>query len=182
MKDNIKAVHKALQDLPQGLDATYDEAMIRIRGQDSEKFKRAEQVLTWKSCTLRPLTVTEIQHALAVDSRDTDFDEEALPDKDVLVSICAGLVTIDQANNIICLVHYTTQEYFERIRITRFPDAETIIAITCLTYLSFPIFSEGHRFSDQYNPLRRYPFLHYAAQYCADHARAGQEEAVKELA
>ena len=36
--------------------------------------------------------------------------------KDVLVSVCAGLVTIDRESNIIRLVHYTTEEFFERIQ------------------------------------------------------------------
>jgi hypothetical protein len=31
-----------------------------------------------------------------------------------MVSVCAGLVTIDEESNIIRLVHHTTQEYFER--------------------------------------------------------------------
>ena len=42
------------------------------------------------------------------------LDEENLPEIEDMVSVCAGLVTIDEESNIIRLVHYTTQEYFER--------------------------------------------------------------------
>jgi hypothetical protein len=52
-------------------------------------------------------------------SRDGDCDEEPLPDENVLFSVCAGLVTINREINTIRLVHYTAQEYFERIRMTR---------------------------------------------------------------
>ena len=114
-KDNIKAVRKALLNLPRELDGMYGEAMQRIWSQDHDKVERAKQVLSWICCSLRPLTVTGIQHALAVEPGDANFDEEALPDEDILVSVCAGLVTIDQKSNIIRLVHYTIREYSERI-------------------------------------------------------------------
>ena len=142
-KDNLKAVRKALGTLPRELDDSYEEAMQRIQSQDQEKAKRAEQVLSWISYALRPLTVKEIRHALAVEPEDVDFDPEAMPDEDVLVSVCAGLVAIDRESNIIRLVHYTTQEYFERIRATRFPFAQVSIVTACLVYISFDVFTEG---------------------------------------
>ena len=95
------------------------------------------------SYAFRPLTVIEVQHALAVEPGNVNFDEDALPDEDVLVSVCAGLVTIDQESKIIRLVHYTAQEYFERISMARFPDARTSIATICLAYISFDVFAEG---------------------------------------
>jgi Ankyrin repeats (3 copies)/Ankyrin repeats (many copies) len=91
------------------LDDTYGEAMNRIWTQDDEDVKLAGQVLSWISYALRPLTIIEIQHALAVEPGDEDFDEDALPDQDILVSVFAGLVAIDQESNIIRLVHYTTR-------------------------------------------------------------------------
>jgi hypothetical protein len=183
-KDNIKAVRKALLNLPQELHGIYNEAMNRIRTQAPEKVERANQVLSWISYALRPLTVTEIRHALAVEPGDVKFDEEALPDEDLLVSVCAGLVTIDQESNIIRLVHYTTQEYFEHVRMAQFPRAQISIAVTCLTYVSFNVFAEGCCNSDQEIEvrLREYPLLGYAAQHWGDHARGPPEEEIKELA
>src|SRR5204862_913622 len=111
-EDNRRGVRRALQNLPNELNKTYDGAIKRIQGQDCQKVKRAEQVLSWVSYALRQLTVKEIQYALAVEPDDTDMDEEGLPDEGVLVSACAGLVIIDPESNIIRLVHYTAQEYF----------------------------------------------------------------------
>lgn len=39
--------------------------------------------------------------------------------------------------------HYTTPEYFERTQKRWFGNAETIIATTCITYLSFGVFETG---------------------------------------
>jgi hypothetical protein len=166
-KHNRRDVRKALENLPKELDYIYDETMLRISSQDEEDAKLAEKVLSWIFYAFRPLTIIEVQHALAVEPGNMNFDEEALPDEDVLVSVCAGLVTIDQESKIIRLVHYTTQEYFERIRVTRFRDAQTSIATACLVYISFDIFAEGCCGSDQEMEARmyKYPFLDYAARH-----------------
>ena len=57
-----------------------------------------------------------------------------------MISVCAGLVTIDEESSIIRLVHYTTQEYFERTQSNWFPNAQTDITTICVTYLSFDEF------------------------------------------
>jgi hypothetical protein len=158
--------------------------MQRIWSQGEDDTKLAEQVLYWISFAFRPLTIRELQHALAIELEDIDIDEEALSDEDLLVSVCAGLVTIDQESNIIRLVHYTTQEYFERIRRARFPDAHTIIASTCLVYISFDVFAKGYCRSNEEmeTQLHKYPFLKYAAKHWGDHTRGVQEEKIQELA
>ena len=42
------------------------------------------------------------------------FDEENLPDLEVILSDCAGLVTVNQETDVVRFIHYTTQEYFQR--------------------------------------------------------------------
>jgi hypothetical protein len=182
-EDNRKGVRKALKNLPEELNETYDNAMQRIQSQSHQQVKRAEQVLSRISYAVRPLTIKEIQCALAVEPEDTEMDEEALPDENLLVSVCAGLVTIDRESNVIRLVHYTTQEHFERIRINRFPKAQIEIARTCLTYLLFDVFAEGPCFSGEYmdTRLRENPLLRYAAMHWGDHACGDPEQMVPEL-
>ena len=99
--------------------------MKRINSQDTEDVELAKQVLSWISYAKRPLTVIELRHALAIVPEAKELDVEALMDKELLLSVCAGIVTIEHESNIIRLVHYTTQEYFERKRDCLFPDAQT---------------------------------------------------------
>lgn len=182
IQDNVRDIRRAIQDLPRELDEIYDKAMDRIGSQDAQKSKRGRQVLSWIIYAVRPVTVSEIQHALAVEPEDTDLDEDALPDRDVLVSACAGLVTVDKESDIIRLVHYTTQRYFERVRENWFPAAQVEIARTCLTYLSFRVFSTGpcpnHMLDSRYEAN---PLLLYAATYWGEHVRGTAELAVKDL-
>jgi hypothetical protein len=46
--------------------------------------------------------------------RKSELDEENLPEIEDMVSVCAGLVTVYEESNIVRLIYYTTQEYFER--------------------------------------------------------------------
>jgi hypothetical protein len=69
----------------------------------------------------------ELQHALAVEVGDSRLGEDNLERIERMVSVCAGLVTVDEESSIIRLVHYTMQEYFERTQEKWFPNAETDI-------------------------------------------------------
>ncbi|RSL97643.1 hypothetical protein CDV31_012921 [Fusarium ambrosium] len=183
-KLNRRQVRTALGSLPKELDGIYDQAMQRIQDQDEHQVVLAHRVLYWISYTLRPLTIAELRHALAVEPGDDDLDEDGLYETRDIVSVCAGLVTIDEESDQIRLVHYTTQSYFKRIGSARFPEAPSTIAKTCLTYLAFRPFAERYCSSDQEftNRLDKYPFLRYAASYWGDHVRDEADLDVRELA
>lgn len=136
----------ALEKLPTGFEAydyAYNDAMDRIEGQLADEEELAKRVLAWITCATTPLTVSELEHALAVEPEETQLDPENICPVGDMVSVCAGLVTIDEESSIIRLVHYTTQEYFERTQSHWFPDAEAYITSTCITYLSFRAFESG---------------------------------------
>jgi hypothetical protein len=78
--------------------------MNRIEGQVTDQEELAKQVLSWITCAKRPLTTTELQHALAVEFGEPELDEENLPQIEDMVSVCAGLVTVDEESGIIRLV------------------------------------------------------------------------------
>src|SRR5579859_4120405 len=115
---------KALDALPKGIDETYDEIMNRIISQRDEEAELAKRILGWITYAKEPLTTKQLQQALAVTLDSTNPDENAEPHEQILISACLGIVTVDSKSNIIRLVHYTAQEYFERIRNTQFPEAQ----------------------------------------------------------
>ena len=145
--------------------------MDRINGQKPGLKNLAIEVLQWISCAMRPLSTVELQHALAVELGQPALDEENLPQIEDMVSVCAGLVTVDEESGIIRLVHYTTQEYFERTRKQLFPNVETDVTTTCVTYLSFSTFESGYCQTDEEfeERLRSNPLYDYAAR--GHHAR-----------
>ena len=103
-KPNARQVRAALENLPEGMDGTYDEAMERVERQDDSCKELAKQVLFWITYAVRPLSVKELQHALAVIPDTTKLDPEDITRDEMLISICAGLVVIDEKRNVIGLV------------------------------------------------------------------------------
>ncbi|KAH2131752.1 hypothetical protein KXV68_000765, partial [Aspergillus fumigatus] len=145
-KKTIRKVREAIASLPKGYGAynhAYEDAMQRIEKQDMDSQQLAKDVLSWIVCAKRPLTTSELQHALAVEASDDELDEDNLPLVEDMVSVCAGLVTVDEESGIIRLVHYTTQEYFQQTQQKWFPDAESDITRICTSYLSFCPFESG---------------------------------------
>ena len=179
-KATPRTIKRALKDLPDplngsnALELAYEKAIRRIQGQEIGFAELAWRVLSWITCAKRPLTSTELQRALAIEAGDTELGEDNLQDIEEIVSLCAGLVTIDEEGDIIRLVHYTPQEYFEKIQSSSFPDAQKDIAVVCITYLSFNAFETGFCLTknELEARLRLYPLYSYAAQNWGHHARA----------
>lgn len=160
------------------LDQAYEQAMKRIEGQVADSHMLAKQVLSWITYAKRPLTTLELRHALAVEITESELDEDNLLEIEDAISVCAGLVTVDEESDIIRLVHYTTQEYFERTRNSWFPNAQNYITMTCITYLSFDTFETGFCLTDKEfeERLRSNPLYNYAARNWGHHARAASTE------
>lgn len=148
--------------------------MKRIQGQVTDQKMLAVDILSWITYAKRPLTTSELQHALATEVGHQDLIRGNISDVEDMVSACAGLITVDKESDVVRLVHYTTQQYFEREQKTWFPNAEFMITTTCITYLSFSVFESGpcRTFEELRNRLQSYRLYHYAAQHWGWHARA----------
>ncbi|RYP43193.1 hypothetical protein DL768_010045 [Monosporascus sp. mg162] len=184
-KLTLNAIRKALdgfqkqgqrfsEEKDQVLADAYSQAMERIQKQKSGFKDLAMNVLTWITYAKRPLTTSELQHALAVKVGKSKLDKGDFSQIEDMVSACLGLVTVDDGSNIIRLVHYTTQEYFERTQSQWFPNAQSDITAVCTTYLSFQVFESGFAQSDaEYKErVQAYPLYDYAARNWGHHARA----------
>jgi len=186
----VKKIRDTLNTLPQGLDATYDHAMGRIAAQGEDDHELAIRVLTWITSSFMPLDTRSLQIAVALEPSVMELDDEDLSDIDLMVSVCAGLVTIGPGHSTLGrehdslrLVHYTAQEYFLKNRGRFFPRAHSEIATALITYLSLEHFSEGPMIDRDkiYFRQLKYPLLHYAAHSWGNHVREQSDPAVKEL-
>ncbi|KAJ6264531.1 ankyrin repeat [Drechslerella dactyloides] len=177
-KTSYRDLKTALGALATGETAykvAYDEAMERINNQNPDFRRLASQVLLWIVCAKRPLTKRELQHALAVEPEadQPELDKDNIPDLRDIVSVCAGLVAIDEESNIVRLIHFTTQEYFNQTRNTWFPDAQKYIATVCVTCLSYETFYTGFKETakDFAAKIQSNALYIYAAQNWGHHIR-----------
>jgi hypothetical protein len=153
------------------LEELYDSAMDRINGQVKPHRELAYLVLSWILNARGTLRLDELQHALAVKPGDRAFNEDGVPPDSLITSVSAGLIAVHPESGQIGLVHFTVEEYFKKNKHMLFPDAEELIAMTCITYLSFYSFEQGSRLFG-FNFEVRLPFYRYAARNWGYHARA----------
>ncbi|KAF4880492.1 Vegetative incompatibility protein HET-E-1 [Colletotrichum siamense] len=183
-KRSVKAIKNALRKLATGssaYDSAYEEAMERIEGQLDEQKTLAKDALSWIVCARRPLETLELQHALAVERGTAELDSDNITELEDIVSVCAGLIAIDEQSGIIRLVHYTTQEYFERTAERWLPNAQELIVESCTAYLSFDAFTVGLAINDEGMDTSddsalnvrtwKYPLFDYAAFNWGHHAQ-----------
>ncbi|KAG4432894.1 hypothetical protein IFR05_011612 [Cadophora sp. M221] len=180
-KTTRRKIKSALDNLPEGLDSIYDELMERIKLQNPrDHADLAIRVLGWIFFAVRPLTVQEVQHALAIEEGDRDLDCDGIPDTDLLVSVCVGMVVINRESDTVTLVHYTAQEYFQRGKKHVLEHANRDIARTCLTYLHFDNINldTDHSPNNIARMLGEHTLLGYAAQHWGDHARQADDDQI----
>ncbi|KAK0703024.1 hypothetical protein B0T26DRAFT_744167 [Lasiosphaeria miniovina] len=156
------------------LDQAYDDTLRRIQEQRPNFQQIAMKALAWITHAKRPLRIVELQVALAIEIGDPGLDKDNLEKTERIISVCAGLVTIQEESEIVEFVHYTTQEYMQRKQKDLFADAESEITKSCVTYLSFNVFDSGFcptdaTFEARLQANRLYD---YAAHNWGHHARA----------
>ncbi|KAI9861609.1 MAG: hypothetical protein M1813_005219 [Trichoglossum hirsutum] len=175
-KRTKRQVLSTLERLSRGsgaLNKAYGEAIERIDGQLAGDRSLARRALSWITYAQRLLTTPELCHALAIEPGDRALNNDNVYDVEDVISVCAGLVTVDEESNIIRLVHYTTQEYFERVRLEWNPGAQEQIVVACLTYSSFDTFRSGSCADDKAfeQKLTENVFFDYSARYWSEHIR-----------
>ncbi|KAJ7278156.1 hypothetical protein C8J57DRAFT_1576421 [Mycena rebaudengoi] len=177
-RNTIKAVREALKSLPTDLEDTYNEAMDRIEAQSQDDRNIAKRVLIWIANAKRPLSVTELCEAIAIEPGTKTFDRDGLLDPDIFLSVCAGLVVINLADGSVRFIHYTTQDYMDCVQASKFPSAQTEITHGCLTYLLYNDFLQLPSSSNKLHALvQEHALLDYSFRYCLVHS-AGQPELI----
>lgn len=168
---NSKQVRKSLETLPTEIHDFYEEALERIEDYSEEDRHLAKRTLAYVYCARRPLKLEELSHALSIETHDTELDEDALPEMEIVLSISAGLIRVNEKSNTVVLVHQTFQEYLAKNPSKLFHHPEAEIAKTCLTYLSMDVFEQGPCIEGEAleQRLEDYLFLDYASHHWGHH-------------
>ncbi|KAF8881917.1 hypothetical protein BD779DRAFT_1626992 [Infundibulicybe gibba] len=93
----ITDLRRALAELPGDLKTTYDETIGRIGDEDKPL---AYHIFSWLMHAARPMTIHDLQYALAVEEGMTAIDADNLYDEGYLMSICVGLVVLHDSETI----------------------------------------------------------------------------------
>ena len=133
-------IRTALRSMPNTLVATYERVFSEIVQQDPSDRDKAKRIFQWLACSTRPLTLSELIHAVAIKNGETGIDDSDLPSNpDQILTVCGNLVR--ENGPLIEFIHLSVKEMlFTRpvglgIWDTE-ADVQLYLAQECLTYLT----------------------------------------------
>ena len=144
-------IRQTLRDLPLGLIQTYDRILLKISKSLLPKQEIALRAFQWTVCCRRPMTIEELQEAVAFETSDTAWDRDKIPDENLMIETCRGLLVRDEENRTVRFAHHTVQQYLlsspvirtqegSRFHISPRSEAENFVGQVCVTYIWFSDF------------------------------------------
>ena len=144
-------IRQTLRDLPVGLVQTYERIMLKINQSPLPKQEIALRAFRWTVCSRRPMKAEELQEAVAFDSSDMSWDRDKIPDENLMIETCRGLLVRDKEDRTVRFAHHTVQQYLlsapeirsrevSRLLVSSRSEAEAYIGQVCVTYLHFSDF------------------------------------------
>ena len=127
-------INQVLDDVPRDMELLYQRT-VDLMSQATRGKMLAKSILLWTACTTKPLTVSELEGALKIDTNDSFPRLE-----DSIAALCGQLVMVDKFGKVE-MVHETAREFLfndsldSEFAINRVL-AHTRIARACLVYLT----------------------------------------------
>lgn len=183
-----KYLEKCLRRLPQSLDETYERILCSIEFQEE-----ARRILSLLCYASRPLCVSEVIEALAVDIDDLecyDHRSRLTGGADDVLRICPGLIEIilgTDGDQEVRIAHFSVQEYLLSDRIQHGCAADFAlsgplqhgrISKACLLYLQKDELLQQILGPDL---VKQYAFARYAAEYWDHHYRQADDQSARYL-
>lgn len=185
------AVKKALKRVPKTMDQIYERILGNI---PSENIQEVSKVLKWLCFSTRPMRLTELNEVVAVQLNDDhapifDPDSRYLEPRDLL-EVCSSMIKISEPSisglpvearaDTVQLIHVSAREYLLSDRLQENPlrsfhvtkaTANTLIAMTCLSYLLYASSLNINAIKDTKKRNDDYPLLRYAHTEWPHHYR-----------
>ncbi|KAN0120604.1 hypothetical protein V8E52_004431 [Russula decolorans] len=173
-------IRRALDELPETLDETYERTLLDI---DDESWEYAHRLFQCIVVARRPLLVEELARFLTFKSEEggsLTFEENWRPEnpRDMVLSTCSSLIAVVDVKGsaVIQFSHFSVKEYLTSNRIAKglvsryyipLESAHLFVTQACLALL---IQLDEHVTR---NSIEKFPLARYAGQYWAEHAEFG---------
>jgi ankyrin repeat protein len=171
-----KAIRRALEDLPVGLEGTYVRAFANLKAQYPREENLIRRVFWWLVHSLRPLKLEELCELVVLDIGQSQMDFSAVPtNPEDLMQYFAGMAGFtERETNTVGLSHYSIQEFLLSPRILETKVAQSyagsteslnFVAGLCITYLSMDDFKIGQCLTKV--SFQRRNSTYQAFEYCS---------------
>jgi ankyrin repeat domain-containing protein 50 len=98
-----REVRRTLKTFPLKIEDVYLQSWDRILKQNEEHISLAKAVLVWVINAARPMTLDELERAIATCPDTYRFQPDRLVPGATLISLCRGLVTVEEESRIVRL-------------------------------------------------------------------------------
>lgn len=144
--------HDSLSEIPD-LYKAYDQVFdINIPADQEQAREYATKALKWTLCSRRPLKISELAYAVAVQD-----DGSARPiEEDLILQLCSNFILKD-IQGCLQFAHFSVTQYLEKrdLGFSR-TEGDILAATTCLSYLNCPgsdLYGIFGRYATPYWPL-----------------------------
>ena len=135
-----------LKELPLGLNQAYQQILERLDQGNPRLRSFATTVLSWTCCSVRLMTVPELQDALSWDDEFGNFSEAGKPFRGAVIGLCSPLIEHLEVNDTLRLVHLSVRDFLcgncQDLRsdhtLIRLEEAHRKVAEVCIEYLCLP--------------------------------------------
>ena len=140
-------IRETLDNLPEGLGETYKRILVKI-SRSPLRARLARKIFQWATVALRPLHVEELKEAIAFSPQEKHWEEDKLPNEDLMFESCRGLIIKDEGDGNVHFAHHTVRQYLIGGLATKVDpnfevstqNANSLAGLTCVAYLSFSDF------------------------------------------
>lgn len=101
---SVHDVKEALEQFPARIEDVYCHTWKRIVDQGSKSGFGAQNFIIWVLNSPKSLTVHELRRAAATSLETHKLESDRLVDQDMLLSICHGLLVVDEQTELVRLV------------------------------------------------------------------------------
>ena len=142
-----KGIEKALERVPDSMDATYERILNTINEKPRPKRELARKTLMWIAYARRPLSINELAYAISIeiDTKNLEDLKSSTPPEEFILDACANLISVDTTYwgaRYIRFVHFSVQEFLTSHRSTTLCmayEAHREIAQACMIILTLNI-------------------------------------------
>ncbi|KAH6874847.1 ankyrin repeat domain-containing protein 28 [Coprinopsis sp. MPI-PUGE-AT-0042] len=171
-------MEETLQAFPSDIEAIYAKTWERILAQGPKQSNLAKLTLLWITHANGEMTIDMLRRAVATSPETYAFESKRMVPEVLLLSVCCGLVSVDEKTRLVRLIHYTTRDAMLPRILDLFPVPHALLGHVCIAYVTqcgFQHYIEKHNGQDQlHNPrtlLRNDALLGYAYWSWVHHTR-----------
>ncbi|KAH6894871.1 ankyrin repeat-containing domain protein [Coprinopsis sp. MPI-PUGE-AT-0042] len=128
-------VEETLQAFPSDIEAIYAKTWERILAQGPKQSNLAKLVLLWITHANGEMTIDTLRRAVSTYPETYAFEPKRMAPEALLLSVCCGLVSVDEKTRLIRLIHYTTRDAILPRILDLFPVPHALLGHVCIAHL-----------------------------------------------